>query len=381
MRASDSAMSNTEISEHLLKWFSRPYQGDSSVHDALNSVVIGTSLGQRSENQDYAIFCRGSYSNQNKSFELAILCDGIGGLSHGGETARRVIAYVVTFLNQVTDQIDLQALIKAVSSANEKVFRQYKGLSGCTLSAVLSYGSGIVATNAGDSRIFLLTSSSLTQLSTDDTFAARVPQVDGEVHNPEMSHLLQYIGVGSHLQLPLIDVPTLEGDSALLLASDGVHGIGSKLLESLWRFGKTRRVYIERLLSLAEWVGEHDNATALVLSGFSGNSSFSNGVNGILEVFDANGSLEILQINANRVEEKAQRKRDGRRQEPKLKSQKSVTPESESSVQKSREIPSPTVELLFGAEREEEKDGFEPDQSTTDQRNLSSRLVETIVSQ
>ena len=234
-------------------------------------ACLGTALGSvRAENQDRVAIVRFTSQRPSRSFLLFSVCDGLGGMQDGARCARLALAEVVSVLVHYDGPDSKVRLLRAVSSANTLVTREYRGRGGTTLSAVLvdsnGHASGI---NVGDSRIYQYTQNRYCkQISVDDTIAGQVQHLRGissiEIDRSHFSdHLAQYIGIGEELEPHSfeIDISTLE--SRYLLTSDGAHGPLSSVLTGLAIHAASSAELVRRILHLSKWTGGYDNASAV----------------------------------------------------------------------------------------------------------------------
>lgn len=167
---------------------------------------------------------------------LAILADGMGGLSDGEKAS---MATVISCLNYFeTHDMDEETpvhFVDMVENANrevKEVLGSASGSSGSTLAAVLVRGGEIFWVSVGDSRIFLYRDGGLTQISKDHNYAAQLlemaeaGEVDAEeaLNDPQRNALTSYIGIRV---LEKIDYneKALEAECGdrILLLSDGVY--------------------------------------------------------------------------------------------------------------------------------------------------------------
>jgi len=242
-----------------------------AVLDAGDSVFLGTTVGAvRERNEDRAIVVRACYGREpERDFLLAALSDGMGGLENGEDAA---IVTLSTFVARAIRTARLppdRRLNMAASDANDAVYQLYRGRGGSTLSAVLiERRFGAIGVNVGDSRIYLLRDTrSIEQLSRDDTLGELVrdrAEFDGV---DRAGSLIQHIGIGEGLEPHIISAGALSTNSHFVLTSDGVHR-NKELFNLVARETPSPYNLVHRLLLLAELLGGHDNATAVVVPDF-----------------------------------------------------------------------------------------------------------------
>jgi serine/threonine protein phosphatase PrpC len=193
----------------------------------------------------------------------------MGGMRDGAECAKETLAAVIEAL-VLSRADDLgKCLSDAIWTANHKVYDRYRGEGGSTISAFLVDKNGVAAIgNVGDSRIyrFIPGSGSALQLTVDDTLEAQLRQAAGKAaddfHDPERGRLIQFIGIGRDLS-PHIEVNRVSPESAYLLTSDGIHGMGNDLVSKMVAGSASATEATGRLATLSNWLGGYDNATAI----------------------------------------------------------------------------------------------------------------------
>jgi PPM family protein phosphatase len=225
-------------------------------------VCIGTNLGAvREHNEDRALVALASYKSEpQRNFMLAALCDGIGGLTKGGDAAVLAISVFVSRFLRTPRVPSSERLHGAAMAANAAVYRMLSGRGGTTLSAVFINGNGqAVNVNVGDSRVYSISDSrQLVQLSRDDTIAEALGNRDATKHQTQ---LLQFLGMGEGVEPHIF--ATHSAQSAFLLTSDGIHGAPREALAQVVRNARTDMEVVQRLLDLSDALGGHDNSTAL----------------------------------------------------------------------------------------------------------------------
>ena len=234
-------------------------------------ACLGTALGNvRGENQDRALIVRFTSQRPSRSFLLFSVCDGLGGMQDGARCARLALAEVVSVLVRHDGPDSKVRLLRAVSSANTLVTKEYHGRGGTTLSAVLVDSNGQAwGTNVGDSRIYQYTPNrDCKQISVDDTIAGQIQHLRGissmEIDRSHFSnHLAQYIGIGDELEPHSFDIDISTLESRYLLTSDGAHGPLSSVLSALAIHSPSSAELVKRILHVSKWTGGYDNASAV----------------------------------------------------------------------------------------------------------------------
>lgn len=211
----------------------------------------------------------------------AVLCDGMGGLQFGAESA---VLAVDTFLDEYRRKLLNEqpgaALKRAALRANEAVFRFAREnnvvqRTGCTLVAVVARGVELHCVHAGDSRAYLYSGGRLERLTTDHTYARRLErQVEqGQLtpreaaEHPQRDHLTSNLGRQDLTELDLLDPPKkLAPNDWILLCSDGLHGMLSDAEIAAELHGSSQDAaqrLVQRVTERPE--PEKDNVTVVIL--------------------------------------------------------------------------------------------------------------------
>lgn len=239
--------------------------------------AVGTSFGhKRTRNEDRACIARLQVSGRPTGIYLAIVCDGLGGM-HGGEesavtAASAVIAHTYQRLLQGKRE-PLEAVLDAIRVANDDIYNKFRGQGGTTISVLLLIpGREAVGINVGDSRIYeLRNGEKLIQLTSDDNIAAEVGNLKaldpaGLQQLEFGEHLTQFVGIGPDIRIHPIRIQA-KGDSSFLLASDGawryINGVFNKVVVA----APNANEVVRRTILVANWAGGFDNTTVIALSG------------------------------------------------------------------------------------------------------------------
>lgn len=237
---------------------------------------------------------------------LAVIADGMGGLSKGELASAHVVRTMDEwFENKFPDY--LEAMGSSVAGLERLVEAQLNGLVqelnlailkygwakrktlGTTFTALLCVGSRYSIAHVGDSRVYEIAPKGVVQLTEDQTFvqqelsAGRITEEEAKNH-PRRNVLLQCLGAYREVD-PQIVSGTLSKGATYLLCSDGFrHELSSEeigrnfsaeALADCWQSesdsnGLNRYKLVEQkiqqLVQEIERRGEKDNITAIVLS-------------------------------------------------------------------------------------------------------------------
>ena len=235
------------------------------------------NIGSRAEQQD-------SFG-KSEVFQgqgvLAVVADGMGGLSGGDQVSQHIVMGMLNYAAQLqTGQMD-GVLQQMVGRVNEDINRilgpagLYK--SGSTLLAVLVERDSFHWIAVGDSRIYLYREGCLLQVNQEHTQLQEWMSdvLDGKMsyteamQNPESKKLTSFIGMGKlkHVDSSLRSVKIARGDRILLM-SDGVFGTLSEqemadLLKEYTDVQQAANMFEQKIL--AAQIPGQDNFTVVIL--------------------------------------------------------------------------------------------------------------------
>lgn len=226
-----------------------PYKNKSSVKimktDKKCPVKIASihDMGKRSSQQDsFGI----SDVTEGTDFEnkgvLAIVADGMGGLSDGDRMSQMVVVTMLKEFDKENDEMpDSSLLLKLVDEASEEVLEdlgeEKTGRCGSTVTAVIVKNNKLSWISVGDSHIYVYRKGKLVKMNKDHNYAADLDAMveNGEItpeeamNDPQRSALTSFIGMGN---LELVDQNenpvALEKGDRILLMSDGIFGTVSE---------------------------------------------------------------------------------------------------------------------------------------------------------
>ena len=240
-------------------------------------ISAETDTGRvRTDNQDsYAI---GDLPNGGV---WAVVCDGMGGHA-GGSTASKMAAEsiardIAANYRQGMSFYSLKNMLaSALSRANTAVFekaskeQELYGMGTTVVAAICAEGKGIVA-HVGDSRCCLISDSSLTKLTRDQSLvqelvdAGAITESEAVCH-PQKNIITRALGIDSEVQGDYSEILIEKGEK-LLLCTDGLTNHVSE--DEIIRCVNTGEIFdcAHRLISLANSSGGTDNITAVVIAG------------------------------------------------------------------------------------------------------------------
>lgn len=185
-----------------------------------------SSAGPRKINQDFVFF-----EEIGPGKFLLVIADGVGG-NNGGETASRIATQ--SFVLAVKHGMNLrQAVVNAhLDVCNMAANNSSLHGMATTFSALIVDNKKIRGVHAGDSRVYLLRSNGLQQLTNDETEVATL-LAQGSIskkealHYPRKNILTNALGTSRDFHVQEFSIEIKPADRILLL-TDGVYSVVGK---------------------------------------------------------------------------------------------------------------------------------------------------------
>ena len=219
-------------------------------------------------------------NNQDSGYagrRLFLVADGMGGHA-GGDVAsaiatRRIADADTDYASAPEAAAALEGSLIAANRRLAETVAEHSELTGMgtTVSALMVQGDAVVLAHIGDSRIYLLRSGELSQITTDHTFvqrlvdAGRITADEAMVH-PRRSVLMRVLGdVEASPEIDQMVLDTRDGDR-WMLCSDGLSGVASfdEILEIMSNDAGAKQV-ADRLVKASLDGGAPDNVTVVVV--------------------------------------------------------------------------------------------------------------------
>lgn len=276
------------VNRMMIRLFGRTYE-----------ITASTMQGRRESNQDSygwvavssgAMFGSASYgdlepvSDMRDDFLLAVVCDGMGGLTDGAEASRLVVEGLIDWAT-ISPEIDTEdarlSLVQRITEMERMVMNWYPG-SGTTLSAILASEHRWTSVHLGDSRCYAFSKDG--SWRTEDHSPAEAMFRKGIISEDEMHHgpmgniLSAYIGDNHADKTVFEEIP--HGWNRLVLCTDGAF---CEMDSESFREVSTLATDAERIVSSGYDAGSKDNITTILvrdatvgmLSQFFGGSIFN----------------------------------------------------------------------------------------------------------
>jgi protein phosphatase len=254
-------------------------------------IVAKTDVGLvRKRNEDYFVVA--------PSYDLVVLCDGMGG-HPGGDVASRMVAEEVERVvsegvdesvqfdptNGVQELEPFVSLLHGVFLADHKLREygrknpEFAGM-GTTLVAVQEHEGVVCVAHVGDSRVYSFKSGTLNQVTHDHSVVATHPEY---AHLAGMRNILtRAMGVGDELEVDFIIAP-VEKDELFLLCTDGLHNyVAEERIVEILKSEKSAEERAEELVEEAKKGGGGDNVTLSIAWVTSGDAAGRDSIRGVV---------------------------------------------------------------------------------------------------
>ncbi len=245
----------------------------------------------RSANQDSFVI-----QNICQNAALCVVCDGMGGAKSGNVASenavkvfvKKTLKYAAPMISDgslhLTSDDACIILNDAALDANRAVWRKslsssaYQGM-GTTLVAALVCGDTVYVINVGDSRLYLISNHSITQITHDHSYVqclidnGSLSVEDARTH-PYRNRITRAVGISNELEPDIYSITLSKLESYyLLLCSDGL--CGQLTPEELYEIIAADSEFddadaeladkTDKLIAAANEAGGPDNITAVLL--------------------------------------------------------------------------------------------------------------------
>jgi serine/threonine protein phosphatase PrpC len=256
----------------------------------------------RQNNEDCVLAVQGTLSQTSDVFGLFIVCDGMGGHTHGLDAAHLAIETIAEsvlpyFVEGAAPADDwMQVLVEAVQAANRAIYLRNQSetqtsqgrmsreharerdtapmnLMGTTVTAALLLRNTFSVVSVGDSRAYLYRPhEGLVRITLDHSWVATLYDLahqrltpEGIYTHPQRNQIFRALGVQATVELDTF-VVDLSPDAVLLLCSDGLWEMTRDLKIEEVMSGEYSAPYLaHRLLELAKEGGARDNISFIVV--------------------------------------------------------------------------------------------------------------------
>lgn len=235
-----------------------------------------TDVGCRRENnEDYL----GYFDTVNG--HVFVVCDGCGGMPCGEKASQTVVNSLKFFFSNFYYKDPFQAMKDAFHYAKSRMEEEERNDSGCsgmatTVVLVLIRYNKVYYAHIGDSRLYLFSRRTLSQVTHDDSYVqmlvdrGKISEQEALTH-PRRNELLRVMSASSSCEPNICAEPLEPSDGdLLLLCSDGLYNmVGEKDLKATL----AHRGYIEdkgmELMEMSKKNGGFDNITLQLIKFFN----------------------------------------------------------------------------------------------------------------
>jgi len=242
--------------------------------DLANLTDVGC---ERENNEDY--YCYAEPEDEelySKRGRLAVIADGMGGYEGGQIASRMAVEAVREAYLKDPEQDPVDALLEGFRNAHLAILskaRENPTLQGmgttCVAAAIL--GRDLIYAHVGDSRLYLIRGSEITQITRDHSYvnklleAGMITPEEAKVH-PQRNVLMMALGSRGKVSADCPNDPmALQAGDTLLMCTDGLSGLVSNEEMQQAVTGMPLTQACKDLIELAKSRGGYDNITLQLL--------------------------------------------------------------------------------------------------------------------
>lgn len=236
-----------------------------------------TDVGQiRSENQDYVYASEQPIGNLPNLFVVA---DGMGGHNAGDFASRCAVSVLTESVKKNMSFNPIKIIRHGIESANEQVYLESgidvsKTGMGTTMVAVTIVGYYAYVANVGDSRLYLLNTRGIAQITKDHSYIAEmirrgnITKEEARYH-PDKNIITRAVGTGDFVNIDFFDVE-LSDDTKILLCSDGLSNmVRDEEMHEIIYSSESIEKAAKQLIERANENGGSDNISVIVIEPFT----------------------------------------------------------------------------------------------------------------
>ncbi|MBQ7424958.1 MAG: Stp1/IreP family PP2C-type Ser/Thr phosphatase [Lachnospiraceae bacterium] len=247
-----------------------------------------TDIGKKRKlNQDYVFSSDTRIGNLSNVF---IVADGMGGHNAGDYASRFTVDTMVEEIEKSFEQSPVRILENAIKIANRKLREKASenpnlfGM-GTTVVAATLLGRYLQVANVGDSRLYVISGNTITQITRDHSLVEEMVRMGGIDKETARNHLdkniiTRAIGATKTVDIDFFNVELNRGD-IVLMCSDGLTNMLED--EEIRMIVSGQRDIIEkaqRLVAAANDNGGKDNIAVILIEPFADESARDGGIDG-----------------------------------------------------------------------------------------------------
>jgi PPM family protein phosphatase len=272
----------TAFTEHVRAWialFKRLSGLEKEYQMAIPSfqldVALRTDIGRtRANNEDKMISVIPTDEQVlAQKGALFVVADGLGGHARGEVASELAVTTIRdVYYREGGDDI-AAALSQAMKEANSAIYQLAsqetgeKSMGSTAIAAVL-HGDRLYVANVGDSRVYIVRSGQVRQISQDHSWVAEQVRLGAMTEeqaraDERRNQIYRCLGTSADVEVDLFTEPVQDGD-ILVLCTDGLSGLvtDAEIGEIVEHYGSEESV--QRLVARANENGGPDNITAVV---------------------------------------------------------------------------------------------------------------------
>ncbi|MGG0643608.1 Stp1/IreP family PP2C-type Ser/Thr phosphatase [Sporosarcina gallistercoris] len=239
---------------------------------------VQTDIGRkRTFNEDQA-----AVFELDNGYALVVIADGMGGHRSGDVASAMAVRLMGEHFNELNETMPesretwnawLNSIIRKV---NRLIFEkaqtspEHEGMGTTLEAAIIAEGNCYIA-HVGDSRVYAITSQTITQLTKDHSYvnallaSGEITEEEAEVH-PQRNWIMRAVGSERNIEPEFYHVPFTKGDY-LLLCTDGLSNkVEAEQMREIIVTEDTLEEKVIQLIDLANERGGEDNITAVLLA-------------------------------------------------------------------------------------------------------------------
>jgi len=243
-------------------------------------VAISEKASHKKTNEDRVFINKtllegGSTNGQTNGAILAVVCDGVGGVSGGEIAANETAASFFSF--DENSELSIPKLDRHILRINDSIKAMQKtdkrnSLMATTLAGLVIKREHYIVFNVGDSRVYLYSNKNLTQLTQDHTVAQEKAS-HGELLDiryafpADRNTLTRYIGGYGDASIPFTKCGMIRDVGTLfLLCSDGISkSLSDNRISSFLATGQELRCIAENIVAAAKYNGCLDDQSVVLI--------------------------------------------------------------------------------------------------------------------
>lgn len=212
---------------------------------------------------------------------VAVLCDGMGGLSMGKEASLFSVKNFLEIYPEYAKQSSKEeSLINSIKEVNRRFVKfaeknRVLGNAGTTLLVSLIYQDYLYYASVGDSRIYFYRDNNIIKLTEDHIYEKKLQvkvnmgliSLEEALNHPEKNALTSYIGIDNIEEIYISKEPIkLKDKDKILLCSDGLYNyLNEEDIKSSLKYGAQEAADMLITKTLDKGYENQDNITVVIL--------------------------------------------------------------------------------------------------------------------